>query len=95
MLAIAERQRSMDGISQQEAEAKLIEEVAAILCVEPSAVKPDASLPALGLDSMGFVELLVAIEKTFNVRLIESGLTREDFETVHALARRISKSAHA
>jgi acyl carrier protein len=40
---------------------------------------------------MGFVELLVVIEKVFNLRLIESGLTREDFETIHALATRISK----
>ncbi len=81
----------MESLSLQEVERKLIEEVATILCMEPSAVKPEVSLPALGLDSMGFVELLVVIEKEFHVRLIDSGLTREDFETVRALASRISK----
>jgi acyl carrier protein len=83
----------MDVVSVQAVERKLVEEVAMILCVEPSVVKPDASLPSLGLDSMGFVELLVVIEKSFNLRLMESGLTREDFETIHALACRIHKGS--
>ena len=81
----------MDDKSVLAVEQKLIQEIASILCVETSVVKPDVPLPVLGLDSMGFVELLVVIEKTFNLRLIESGLTREDFETIHALACRISK----
>ena len=83
----------MDAVSVQAVERKLIEEVAIILCMESSAVKPEAPLPSLGLDSMGFVELLVVIEKTFNLRLMESGLTREDFETIHALACRIHKGS--
>lgn len=77
--------------SLSEVEQTLIREVATILCKDPAEIQPDVSLPSLGLDSMGFVELLVVIEKGFNLRLIESGLTREDFETIHALATRISK----
>lgn len=85
----------MDPCLVSETENKLIREIATILCVEPSTIRPDISLPALGLDSMGFVELLVFIEKTFNLRLMESGLAREDFETVRALAARISKGSGA
>jgi len=85
----------METMSVADVERKLVEEIATILCMDPAAVKTDAPLPSLGLDSMGFVELLVVIEKAFNLRLIESGLTREDFETVHALACRISKSTGA
>ena len=77
--------------SAETIEGQLIREIATILCKEAADVKPDVPLPALGLDSMGFVELLVFVEKTFNLRLIESGLTREDFETIRALAGRISK----
>ena len=73
----------------------MIQETAAILCLDPGAVKPDVSLALLGLDSMGFVELLIVVEKVFNLRLIETVLTREDFETVHALACRISRGAAA
>ena len=85
----------MDAFTVPDVEKRLIQEIAAILCVEPTAVKPDVPLPSLGLDSMGFVELLVVIEKAFDLRLIETGLTREDFETVHALASRICKGAAA
>jgi len=83
----------MNDMSVEAIERKLIEEMAIILCVEPSAVKPDVLLPAMGLDSMGFVELLVVVEKAFNLRLMESGLSREDFETIHALACRIHEGA--
>ena len=79
----------MDDVSVELVEKRLVEEIATILCKDAAAISPTASLPSLGLDSMGFVELLVFVEKAFNLRLIESGLTREDFETVHALALRI------
>jgi len=79
----------MENMSVQEVEQKLVQEIAIILCSEPAAIKLDAPLPSLGLDSMGFVEILVFVEKTFGIRLIESGLTRDDFQTIHALASRI------
>jgi len=79
----------MEKMSVRDVEKKLVEEIAIILCSDPSAIKPDVPLPSLGLDSMGFVEILVFVEKTFGMRLIESGLTREDFQTIHALASRI------
>ena len=66
----------MDDESMLAVEQKLIQEVATILCIQPQAVKTDVPLPALGIDSMGFVELLVVIEKKFNLRFIESVLTR-------------------
>ena len=85
----------MEGMAVEAVEQMLVREVSVILCADPAAVKPDVPLPALGIDSMGFVELLVFIEKTFQLRLIESGLTREDFETIHALACRISQGVGA
>jgi acyl carrier protein len=45
----------------------------------------------LGVDSLGFIEVLVFIEKTFKLQLIASDLTRKDFETIHALAAFISQ----
>jgi len=72
-------------------EKTLIQEVAAILAVDSSTILPNAPLHTLGIDSFGFVELLVFIEKTFNLKLIESGLTKEDFQTIHLLASYISR----
>ncbi len=78
-----------------EVEERLIREIATILCVDRDVVNPEVPLPVLGIDSMSFVELLVVIEKVFKLRLMESGLTREDFETIHALACRISRGSEA
>jgi acyl carrier protein len=77
----------------EEVEQRLVREVAAILRKDPAAVGVDTALPSLGMDSMGFVELLVRIERVFQIRLVDAGLTREDFETIRALARRIGRSA--
>jgi len=67
-------------------EDTLISEVASILSQEPTEIAPDAPLHTLGLDSLGFVELLVFIEKTFGLALMELGLSREDFQTIRSLA---------
>ena len=72
-------------------EKTLIQEVAAILAVDSSTILPNVPLHTLGIDSFGFVELLVFIEKTFNLKLMESGLTRENFRTIHLLASYISR----
>lgn len=85
----------MEAISVQAVERKLVLKIAAIICADPAAIKPDVPLPSLGLDSMGFVEVLVFIEKTFGLRLTESGLNREDFQTIRALANRISASSRS
>lgn len=73
-------------------EARLTEEIAALLRIPAAKIDPNASLPALGLDSMGFVHLLVFIEKSFGLRLVESGLVREDFQTLRALSNRIARN---
>ena len=72
-------------------EAKLIEELATILDLTLADIDPEALLPDLGLDSLLFVELLVFIESEFNLKLIETDLTRKDFQTIRALATCINK----
>jgi len=72
-----------------EIQKRLTEQIALVVSVKPGAVKPDAALHELGMDSMGFVEMLVFIEKQFGLKLIETGLKREDFQTVQSLAKRI------
>jgi acyl carrier protein len=52
-------------------------------------VGEDVPLHELGLDSMGFVGLLVFIEKKFDLKLVDSGLSRDNFRTVRVLANNI------
>jgi acyl carrier protein len=81
----------MSKLNAREVEQKLIQEIATVLAVDPATVRPDVPLAKLGMDSMSFVEILVFVEKAFGLKLIESGLTRQDFETVRAMAARISE----
>ncbi len=70
---------------------KLIQGIASITSRNESSIAVDTPFHKLGIDSLGFVEILVFIEKTFNLQLIESGLDKKDFETVHSLASFIHK----
>lgn len=67
-------------------------EVATILHLDEAAVNEDSSLDALGIHSMAFVELLIAIEKKFGVQMIKAGITRADMNRLGTLANRIEKA---
>jgi len=74
----------------QEIENTLINGIASISNQDASAVAPDKPFHELGIDSLGFIEVLVFIEKTFKLPLIASDLTKKDFETIHSLASYIN-----
>jgi acyl carrier protein len=69
----------------------LTERIASIPNRERTVVATNMPFHDLGIDSLGFVEVLVFIEKTFNLPLIASDLTKQDFETVHSLASYIER----
>ena len=68
--------------------------VAMLLGVDAEQVATDQPLHLLGLDSMGFVDLLVFIEKHFNLPLMSSGLAHEDFASLAVLAQRVVQVSH-
>jgi len=74
----------------QEIEETLIQGISSITNQDASAFSPDVPFHDLGIDSLGFIEILVFVEKTFKLPLIASDLTRKDFETIRALASFIS-----
>ena len=78
-------------MTAKEIEKILTGGVVIILARDAVHIEPDAPLHTLGVDSMGFVELLVFIEKKFNLKLIESGLTRKDFQSIRSMASCISR----
>lgn len=69
----------------------LIRETGIILSGRTEKISGDAPLPSLGFDSLSFVELLVSIERKFNLKLIETGISPEDVQTLGALARCIQR----
>jgi acyl carrier protein len=72
---------------------KLRTHVAMLVGVEAAQVATDRPLHLLGLDSMGFVDLLVFIEKQFGLSLMSSGLAHEDFASLSVLAQRIVQAS--
>jgi acyl carrier protein len=74
----------------QEIENKLIEGISSITNRDASQIAANKPFHDLGIDSLGFVEILVFIEKTFMLKLIASDLSKEDFATIHSLASYIS-----
>lgn len=84
-------QETGDQITIQSIEKTLLEGIAAILSVDQASLAADRPFHELGVDSLGLVEILVFIEKTFKLQLIQSDLTRNDFETVRSLALFIHK----
>jgi acyl carrier protein len=81
----------MAEASAEQIEQVLVDEVAAILSIDSAEVAVDAPLDSLGMTSLSFVELLVVIEVAFDLELMKTDLNRDDFRTISALARRISR----
>ncbi len=48
---------------------KIIEIIAERAVIEPAEVKLDATLESLGIDSLGLVEAVFAIEETFDIQV--------------------------
>ena len=75
----------------QNIEDTLVQGIASILSKDKSFVAVDVPLHELGIDSLTLTEILVFIEQTFKLKLIESGLFKRDFETIQSLASLIHK----
>jgi len=65
--------------------------IAGIMSLDDSELFPDSLLSDIGIDSLGLVELFVFIEKEYNIKLLDSGLTREDIQSINSLAIYIQK----
>ncbi|MBM4243731.1 MAG: acyl carrier protein [Deltaproteobacteria bacterium] len=85
--------RSVLDMTQEQVEDILALEVSSILGLDVDKAPLDEPLDALGMDSMAFVELLVAIEQRFAVKLMRTDMRREDLRSIRALATRICRAA--
>jgi acyl carrier protein len=65
---------------------ELCSEIQTIMSLGADSVTTQTHLPSLGMDSLRFVSLLLAIEKKFGVNLMKAGLKPDDTRTVPNLA---------
>lgn len=68
---------------------QLCEELALVAGIASDEVNIELSLTDNGVNSLGFVELMLAIEQQFGVKLMDSGLSRQDISSITALAEKI------
>lgn len=67
-------------------EQELVEGISAIVAGKHPRLTPETCLTDLGIDSLGLVEIFVLIEKKFNLQLMESGIAKQDLESIKTLA---------
>jgi len=74
-------------LSNRETVVKLLlEELGAILRRELRACCASEDLRELGVNSLDLVELIVVLEQRFQIQLMESGVGRDDFRSLDAIA---------
>jgi len=76
-------------MDRNEALTKFTDDTVEVLAVEPSKVTMTASFEDLGADSLDLVELVMALEETFDIEVAEDELKEirtvgEAFELIYA-----------
>ncbi len=81
----------MSEINVEEVVGKLLEEMALITGKPVGKLDRSRSLAQNGINSMGFVELLLTVAKNWNVNLMDAGIGVADVRSVESLAERIAR----
>ncbi len=81
----------MSEINVEEVVGKLLEEMALITGKPVGELDRSRSLAQNGINSMGFVELLLTVAKNWNVNLMDAGIGVADVRSVESLAERIAR----
>ena len=81
----------MSEINVEEVVGKLLVEMALITGKPVGELDRSRSLAQNGINSMGFVELLLTVAKNWNVNLMDAGIGVADVRSVESLAERIAR----
>ena len=76
----------MEKLTDKDIEQELLKGISAIVSRDNLDITPETSMVALGIDSLKLVEIFVFIEKNFNLQLLESGIAKQDLESIKSLA---------
>ena len=75
--------------SMESIQERLCAEIQTLLALKAGSLSAATTLQSLGMDSLRFVSLLIAIEKAFGISLMKTGLKREALASVGSLAEAI------
>ena len=83
----------MSELDLTEITAALKKEISIITGKKAEELKETESLSFNGINSMGFVELLLTINRLWGVNLLEAGISISDVVSIAALAEKIKQEA--
>ena len=83
----------MTELNLSEITAALKKEISIITGKKAEDLKETESLSFNGINSMGFVELLLTINRLWGVNLLEAGISISDVVSISALAEKIKQEA--
>ena len=79
----------MDNTTHKSIAAQLCSDIAIITSKNSKTIEHDASLASLGIDSLSLVEIFLAIENAFNLKLLNSNLCNDDLKSINTLSSKI------
>lgn len=75
-----------DTLTPETIQKGIAVELETLLSLKPGTITTETSLPTLGVDSLRFVSLLLAIEQKFGVNLMKIGVKPDDLKTIVTFA---------
>ena len=83
----------MTELNLTEITAALKKEISIITGKKAEDLKEEESLSFNGINSMGFVELLLSINRLWGINLLDAGISISDVVSIAALAEKIKQEA--
>ena len=83
------RKDKMKNITIESIEQELCTDVEIIISCNTNTIDCNATLASLGIDSLSLVEIFVAVENRFNLKLLNANLCNDDLKSIHSLSNKI------
>ena len=83
----------MTELNLTEITAALKKEISIITGKKAEDLKEEESLSFNGINSMGFVELLLSVNRLWGINLLDAGISISDVVSIAALAEKIKQEA--
>ena len=79
----------MSKVTTESIEKQLSSDIAIITSIDEKTIDCNASLASFGIDSLSLVDIFIAVENNFKIKLLNSNLKNDDLLSIHSLSNKI------
>ena len=79
----------MNDLTLESIKKQLCSDISVITSTELEKIDSSESLASLGIDSLSLVEIFVAVENKYKLKLLNSNLCNEDLASIDSLCNKI------